>query len=77
MREFELDYNVDPLEVILRSYTRKNEKDGVEILSCTVGAACVAVIALGIYAYIAAAHTVALTVLVVVAVGVETEVGVS
>lgn len=77
MREFELDYNVDPLEVILKFYTRKNEKDGVEIFSCTVGAVCVAVIALGIYAYVAAAHTVALTVLVVVAVGVETEVGVS
>jgi|GEM_PF-6830262 hypothetical protein len=77
MREFELGYNVDPLEVVLNAYASKTEKDGVEILSCTVGAACVAVIALGVYAYVAAAHTVALTVLVVVAVGVETEVGVS
>lgn len=77
MREFELEYDVDPFEVILRSYTRKNEKEGVEILSCTVGAVCAAVIALGIYAYIAVAHTVALGVLVIVKVGVETEVGVS
>ncbi len=77
MREFELDYDVDPVEVILKSYTRKNEKDGVEILSCTVGAACVAAIALGLYAYIAAAHTVALAVLVVVKLGVETDIGVS
>ena len=77
MREFELNQSIDPLEVILEAYHGKSEQSGAEILSCTVGAVCAAVIALGLYAYVAAAHTVALTVLIVVAVGVKTEVGVS
>jgi hypothetical protein len=77
MREFELDYNVDPLDVILRAYMQKTGDEEAEILSCTVGAVCAAVIALGIYAYIAAAHSVALAVLVIVKVGLETDVGVS
>jgi len=58
MKEFELNQSIDPLEIMLEVYYGKNQQSGVEILSCTVGAVCAAVIALGLYAYVAAAHTV-------------------
>ncbi len=67
MKEFELEYNVDPLEVLLNSYAQKTERDKLEVYS--------AVLAIAVYAYVAAIHTVAVAVLVAVVLGIYIKIG--